>query len=100
MNALHPPTKLRISVERYQKMVATGVLTSADRVELIDGEIVEMAPIGTGHAKITGRLLKRFFLDVRESARASSGTSTPATAYASTGSWTLPASERLSTGDR
>jgi hypothetical protein len=40
MNALHPPTKLRISVERYQKMVATGVLTSADRVELIEGEIV------------------------------------------------------------
>jgi Uma2 family endonuclease len=68
MNAVHTPTKLRISVERYQKMVATGVLTSADRVELIEGEIVEMAPIGTGHAKITGRLLKRFFLGVLQSA--------------------------------
>jgi Uma2 family endonuclease len=68
MNAVHLPTKLRISVERYQKMVATGVLTSADRVELIEGEIVEMAPIGPGHAKITGRLLKRFFHGVQESA--------------------------------
>jgi Uma2 family endonuclease len=68
MNAVHTPTKLRISVERYQKMVATSVLTSSDRVELIEGEIVEMAPIGTARAKITGRLLKHFFLGVQESA--------------------------------
>ncbi len=44
----HRP-RFRISVSRYQKMIETGVLTKYDRVELIDGEIVEVAPIGRAH---------------------------------------------------
>jgi len=47
---------MRIDVDRYQKMVATGVLTKMDRVELIEGEIVDMAPIGAKHAALTARL--------------------------------------------
>jgi Uma2 family endonuclease len=52
---------MRITIERYQKMVATGVLTPSDRVELIEGDIVSMAPIGTRHSGIVSRLLRRFF---------------------------------------
>jgi len=45
--------RTRISVERYQKMVATGVLTKNDRVELIEGEMFDMSPTGSRHAAIS-----------------------------------------------
>jgi len=37
-------------------MVETGILTKYDRVELIEGEIVEMSPIGDAHAACVGSL--------------------------------------------
>jgi Uma2 family endonuclease len=40
----------RFSVEDYHRMLGAGILSEDDRVELIDGEIVEMAPIGPRHA--------------------------------------------------
>lgn len=39
-------------------MAAAGVLSEDDRVELIEGEIVEMNPIGSRHAACVGRLTK------------------------------------------
>lgn len=39
-------------------MAAAGVFTEDDRVELIEGEIVEMNPIGSRHAACVGRLTK------------------------------------------
>ncbi|HLC41640.1 MAG TPA: Uma2 family endonuclease, partial [Methylomirabilota bacterium] len=40
----------RFSVEEYHQMVRTGILKEDDRVELIEGEITEMTPIGPRHA--------------------------------------------------
>jgi Uma2 family endonuclease len=40
----------RFTMEEYARMIEAGVLTEEDRVELIAGEIVEMSPIGPGHA--------------------------------------------------
>lgn len=67
-NASLWPTRMRITVERYQKMVATGVLSSEDRVELIEGDIVNRAPPSPRHAQLRARLAKRLILGVGEAA--------------------------------
>ena len=73
MSTVFTPTRMRITVDRYQKMVAAGVLTSSDRVELIEGEILDMAPIGTHHASVTGLLFKRLVLSLGDSATVRAG---------------------------
>lgn len=54
----------RFSVDQYHQMIAAGVLTENDRVQLLEGEIVCMTPIGPLHryavhicAKTLGKLL-------------------------------------------
>ena len=68
MSSAFTPTRTRISTDRYQKMVATGVLTKYDRVELIEGEMFDMAPMGTRHSGITSKLNELFVLAVSRAA--------------------------------
>ena len=42
-------SRRRFTAEEYRKMAEAGILHEDDRVELIGGEIVDMAPIGTRH---------------------------------------------------
>jgi Uma2 family endonuclease len=46
----------RLTVDEYYRMTETGVLDRDARVELIEGEIIDMAPIGTAHASIVSKL--------------------------------------------
>jgi len=52
--------RTRISVERYQRMIVTGVLTRDDRVELIEGEMFDMAPTGSRHAAVSMNFYELF----------------------------------------
>jgi Uma2 family endonuclease len=44
------PSRRPFTVDEYYQMAAAGILKPGDRVELIDGEIIQMAPIGDVHA--------------------------------------------------
>ncbi|HLE62309.1 MAG TPA: Uma2 family endonuclease, partial [Pyrinomonadaceae bacterium] len=50
------PEKRYFNVDEYYRMARAGVLTPDDRVELIEGEIVKMSPIGSPHAACVSRL--------------------------------------------
>ena len=57
---LAAPARHLISVEAFHRMGETGILGPADRVELIDGEIIERSPIGALHAAIVDLLARHF----------------------------------------
>ena len=51
-----PPTRFKLTVEQYHRMGDAGILHEDDRVELIDGELIRMAPIGSLHGGLVSRL--------------------------------------------
>src|SRR5438445_4690866 len=62
-----PPLKGPFTVDTYQRLGELGILGEDDRVELIDGQVVEMSPIGDRHASCVRRLnglFARQLLDV------------------------------------
>ena len=54
------PSPQPITVDAYDRMIEDGLRTADDRVELIEGAIVEMSPIGVPHATCVNNLT-RFF---------------------------------------
>src|SRR5438552_5474421 len=50
----------RFTVADYHRMAETGVLKPAARVELLDGRIIDMAPIGPFHGGSVNRLIRLF----------------------------------------
>lgn len=50
------PVLWRFSTDDYLKMLKAGILSESDRVELIDGEVRCMSPIGTRHQGIVNYL--------------------------------------------
>ena len=53
-------TPHRFTVEDYHRMAETGVLAPDARVELLEGEIIDMEPIGPFHGGATKRLNSLF----------------------------------------
>lgn len=54
-----PPKEHRFTVDDYYAMVPAGIIAARDRIELIDGKILDMAPIGMGHSGTTMHLTTR-----------------------------------------
>ena len=50
----------RITVEEYRAMGEAGILSEDDRVELLDGHLISMSPIGPSHAHCANRLTELF----------------------------------------
>jgi len=46
----------RFTIEEYHRMAEAGILHEDDRVEVIEGEIVHMTPIGRHHAACVAEL--------------------------------------------
>ena len=51
-------TKRKLSIEEYHRMAEVDILDPDERVELIDGEIIQMSPIGNRHLGIVSRLMR------------------------------------------
>jgi len=58
MSRVDKPKRRRLTVDDFAKMCEVGILTADDRVELIDGELIEMPPMGPPHAGIVNHLAK------------------------------------------
>jgi len=54
------PARHRLDVGAYYRMAEAGILSHPQRVELIDGDIFDMNPIGSRHAAVTRRLERQF----------------------------------------
>ena len=65
---VHLPVTRRFTVDEYYRMADAGILTEDDRVELIEGEIVELPPIGSRHAACVDRLNRLFVTQVGDRA--------------------------------
>jgi len=50
------------TVDEYHRMGEAGILTAGDRVELIEGDVITMTPIGQRHVVCVAELLRRLVL--------------------------------------
>lgn len=55
-----PATRHRFTLDEWHRMIEVGVLRKDQQVELLDGEIYEMAPIYPPHASVVDRLARLF----------------------------------------
>src|SRR5919108_6402376 len=63
----------RFTVEEYHRMAEVGIFQPDERVELIEGEIVKMAPIGPRHAGCVINLNRLFVTRLGDRAVVSPG---------------------------
>ncbi len=61
-------TRWRFTVHDYHRMGEVGILHEDDRVELIEGELVEMAAIGTRHFSCVNGLNRLLVINVGDEA--------------------------------
>ena len=67
----------RLTVEEYFRMAEVGLLAPKTRVELIDGEIMDMAPVGLRHSGLTAQLHRWVLRDLGERVSVWSQTTLP-----------------------
>ncbi len=63
------PVEFRFDFSQFEQMFEQGILNSlGPRIELLEGRIVEMAPIGAEHADVTADLTTSFTIGIRSDA--------------------------------
>jgi Uma2 family endonuclease len=50
----------RFSVAEFQRMARAGIFDEDDRLELLDGEVIQMNPVGRRHVATVNRLTRMF----------------------------------------
>lgn len=68
MDTIAPPRERTFTVSEYYRLARHGILNGSDRVELLDGRIYEMAPIGSRHAQCVRHLTTLLVLRVTPAA--------------------------------
>jgi Uma2 family endonuclease len=58
MGALETLQRRKLSVSDFHRMGEAGILGENDRIELIEGEMIEMAPIGARHLSKVNRITR------------------------------------------
>lgn len=66
MSAVLTPTRHKLSVEDYHRLGEAGILGEDSRVELIEGDLIDMVPIGGTHMGVVNRLTRLLVLGVRD----------------------------------
>ena len=64
MNPIASPRERTFTVTEYHRLAHHGILKENDRVELLDGRIYEMNPIGSRHAQCVRRLTELLVLKI------------------------------------
>lgn len=62
------PRRHRLTVDDYHRMAEVGLLPPDARVELIEGEIIDMAPFGSEHGAIVDWLAEHLILAAKGTA--------------------------------
>ena len=68
MSVVFTPQRRKLSADQFERMGQTGILGPDARVELIEGELIEMAPIGSRHAAAVAFLSMHFTRAVGDAA--------------------------------
>lgn len=68
------PVRHRFSVTDFHRLGEAGIIGAEDRVELIDAELIAMAPMGSWHASIVALLHEQLLLGLAGQAIVSSQT--------------------------
>ncbi len=71
MEAIVCPTERNFTVDDYYKLADAGILGATERVELMNGRIYVIPPIGTGHAECVRRLTDLMYEMIAPRARVS-----------------------------
>ncbi len=68
MSVVFTPQRRKLSADQFERMGETGILGPDARVELIEGELIEMPPIGSRHAAAVDFLSMHFARAVGDAA--------------------------------
>ena len=61
-DVLVEPVRHKLDVDAYHRMADAGIFGEEERIELIDGDLIDMAPIGQGHAGTVSGLVEALFV--------------------------------------